>query len=94
MEKHARARHVTVQLVKQDGIVQLTIKDDGIGFDAKHHAARRKGKRVLGLLGMQERAAYVGGALTVKSGLRAGTEVEVRIPLPRDVPGGMPAAAR
>jgi two-component system NarL family sensor kinase len=94
VEKHAHARQVTVQLIKQDGSVQLTIKDDGIGFDAKHHATRRKGKRVLGLLGMQERAAYVGGALTVKSGLRAGTEVEVRIPLPLDVPARMPAAAR
>ena len=85
VEQHARARHVTVQLTKQNGSVQLTVNDDGVGFDAKQHAARRKGKRVLGLLGMQERAAYVGGALTVKSGPRAGTEVEVRIPLPRSV---------
>ena len=85
VEQHARARHVTVRLTKQDGIVQLTVNDDGVGFDAKQHAARRKGKRVLGLLGMQERAAYVGGALTVKSGPRAGTEVAVRIPLPRSV---------
>jgi two-component system NarL family sensor kinase len=87
VEKHAQARHVAVQLIKQDGSVQLTIKDDGIGFDAKHHATRRKGKRVLGMLGMQERAAYVGGALTVKSGPRAGTEVEVRIPLPPETAG-------
>jgi signal transduction histidine kinase len=60
----------------------LTIKDDGIGFDTIHHEARRKKKGVLGLLGMHERAAYVGGLLTVKSAPRAGTEIEVRIPLP------------
>jgi signal transduction histidine kinase len=66
-------------------VVQLTIADDGIGFDAAHHAARRKAKGVLGLLGMQERAASVGGALTVKSGRRAGTKIEVRIPLPAAV---------
>ena len=81
VEKHARARHVTVRL-RLRTFVQLTINDDGIGFDADHHEARRKGKGVLGLLSMRERATYVGGAFTVKSGPRAGTEIEVRIPLP------------
>jgi two-component system NarL family sensor kinase len=82
VEKHARARHVTVHLTKARDSVQLTIKDDGIGFDTAHHEARRKKKGVLGLLGMRERAAYVGGLVTVKSGPRAGTEIEVHIPLP------------
>lgn len=81
VEKHARARHVTVTLKQRSVFVQLRIKDDGIGFDRNHHAARRKKERVLGLLGMRERAAYVGGELTVKSGRRAGTEIEARIPL-------------
>ncbi len=81
LEQHARARHVTVNLTKPGDFVQLNIANDGIGFDAKHHAVRRKGKRDLGLLGMRERAAYVGGTLTVKSGTRVGTEIEVRIPL-------------
>jgi signal transduction histidine kinase len=82
VERHARARHVTVGLSLQGAFVQLTITDDGIGFDAAHHAARRKAKGVLGLLGMQERAASVGGALTVRSGRRTGTKIEARIPLP------------
>jgi two-component system, NarL family, sensor kinase len=82
VQKHARARHVAVHLTRQGDSVQLTIKDDGIGFDTKHHEARLKKKGVLGLFGMRERAAYVGGILTVKSGPRAGTEIEVRIPLP------------
>jgi two-component system NarL family sensor kinase len=83
IEQHARARHVTVALTQPGAFVQLVINDDGIGFDAVHHAARRKGKGVLGLLSMRERAAFVGGTLTVRSGPRAGTEIEVRIPLPR-----------
>ena len=82
VEKHARARHVTVHLTKPGDFVQLTINDDGIGFDPDHHPARRKGKGGFGLLGMRERAAYVGGALKVKSVRRAGTEIEIRIPLP------------
>jgi len=82
VERHARALHVTVHLTKQGDIVQLTIKDDGIGFDLDHHPTRRKGKSCLGLLGMRERATYVGGAFTDKSCRLAGTEIEVRIPRP------------
>jgi PAS domain S-box-containing protein len=81
VEKHARARHVTVRL-KLRTFVQLAINDDGVGFDPEHHAARRKGKGGLGLLSMRERATYVGGAFTVKSVRGAGTKIEVLIPLP------------
>jgi PAS domain S-box-containing protein len=101
VEKHARARHVTVRLTKEGGIVQLTIIDDGIGFDPDQPPARRKKRCDLGLLRMRERATYVGGDLKIKSirrarlhrsaatgrGLgggpaKAGTQIEVRIPLP------------
>jgi PAS domain S-box-containing protein len=81
VEKHARARHVTVRL-RQRTFIQLAINDDGIGFDPEHHAARRKGKGGLGLLSMRERATYVGGAFKIKSVRGAGTEIEVLIPLP------------
>ena len=81
VEKHARARHVTVSL-RQRTFIQLTINDDGIGFDPEHHAARRKGKGGLGLLSMRERATYVGGAFKIKSVRGAGTKIEVLIPLP------------
>jgi PAS domain S-box-containing protein len=75
VERHARARHVTVRLRQQGAFVRLVIKDDGIGFDAK-------GTTGLGLLGMHERARYVDGVLAVKSTRRGGTEVNVRIPVP------------
>ncbi len=81
VEQHAHARHVTVHLTKQGDIVQLTIKDDGIGFDPDQPSIRRRGKGGLGLLSMRERATYVGGALKVKSVRRAGTEIKVRIPM-------------
>jgi len=90
VEKHARARHVVVHLTEPGTIVQLTIKDDGIGFDPAQHPARRKGQGGLGLLGMRERATYVGGTLTVKSARRAGTEIEIRIPLPPECSVGQP----
>jgi signal transduction histidine kinase len=81
VERHARARHVNVCL-REHAFVELTIHDDGIGFDADHHAARREGKHGLGLLSMHERAIYVGGAFKIKSVRGAGTKIEVLIPLP------------
>jgi PAS domain S-box-containing protein len=81
VEKHARARHVTVRL-RQRAFIQLTINDDGIGFDPDHHPAGRKGKGGLGLLSMRERATYVGGDFKIKSVRGAGTEIKVLIPLP------------
>jgi len=81
VEKHARARHVTVRLTKPGDLVQLTIQDDWTGFDPELPPARRKGKGGFGLLGMRERATYVGGVLTVKSVRPAGTEIKIRIPL-------------
>ena len=82
VERHARAHRVAVSLTQEDGTVQLTIKDDGIGFNAEHRPNNRKGKIGLGLLSMRERTTYVGGNLTIKSGRGAGTEIEVRIPAP------------
>ncbi len=80
VEKHARARHVTVCLKQEDAFVQLAIRDDGIGFDPDLPSTKRDGNGGLGLLGMRERATYVGGELTIKSGRRTGTEIEVHIP--------------
>ena len=81
VEKHARAHRIDVGLKQAGDNIVLTITDDGVGFDAKQHAARRKGQGVLGLLAMRERATAAGGVLTVKSARRGGTEIMVRIPL-------------
>jgi PAS domain S-box-containing protein len=81
VEKHAHARHVTVRLSQQGDFVHLAIADDGIGFDPDRLPDGQRRKGGLGLLSMSERATYVGGALTIKSVRRAGTEIEVQIPL-------------
>ena len=79
VEKHARARHVTVHLSKAGNLLQLTINDDGIGFDPDHIPARSKGEGGFGLLGIRERAISVGGVLKIQSARRAGTEIDIRI---------------
>ncbi len=83
VEKHAHARHVTIHLARLDEIIQLTISDDGIGFDPDHLRVKSKGKGGFGLLGMRERASSVGGVLKITSVRRVGTEIDVHIPLRR-----------
>jgi len=73
--KHAQADTVSVKLVEQDGSVELSVQDDGDGFDL---AERTDG---FGLLGMRERAALTGGALDVASKPGDGTRVTLRVSL-------------
>jgi signal transduction histidine kinase len=94
VEKHARARLVTVRLTQLGAFAQLAIKDDGIGFDPDDIRAKRKGADGLGLPRMRERAGFMGAALTIKSAPRAGTEVKVRIPLPQELTGPRKMAIR
>jgi two-component system NarL family sensor kinase len=88
VEQHARARHVAVGLTQPGDCVQLTIKDDGIGFEPELQPARRKGKVGLGLLGLRERVTYLGGTLIVKSAPGKGTTLQAQIPLMDRTRGG------
>jgi signal transduction histidine kinase len=77
--RHARAGRVTVSLSPVDsgaGVV-LRVSDDGSGFDPEARALRA---RRLGLTSMHERAASLGGTLTVDSAPGRGTTVELRLP--------------
>ena len=84
VEKHARARHAAVRLTQRRAFAHLAIRDDGIGFDPDHIPARREAG--CGLLRMRERAAFLGGVLTITSARGVGTEVKVSIPLSDDGP--------
>jgi PAS domain S-box-containing protein len=78
--RHAKAKHVWVELSERGGELLLIIRDDGIGFDPA--ALRGKGSEVrLGLMGMRERALIVGGTIEFVSAPGKGTEVRARFPL-------------
>ena len=79
--KHAHARQVSVIVEKPDGHVRLIVEDDGQGFDVEGTLRRTRDARRLGLAGMRERAALVGGTLTVESTPGTGTTVYVRVAL-------------
>jgi PAS domain S-box-containing protein len=78
VQQHAGANNVVVRLGHQGGVVALSIRDDGVGFNSKLDPPPGNG---VGLVGLRERIACVGGTLRIKSLRGAGTEVAARIPL-------------
>jgi len=72
--KHAAAASVTVQIQVDDRGIELTVVDDGVGFD---DAGDTGG---LGLTSMSERAQGLDATLTIQSGPGEGTKVNVRKP--------------
>jgi signal transduction histidine kinase len=75
--RHAGAGQVKVSLRSSNGFLTLKVVDDGRGFDALH-LSESEG---LGVAGMRERAALVGGSLDVKSQPKKGTQVYLAIPM-------------
>jgi PAS domain S-box-containing protein len=75
--RHADAKHVNVSLFKKDGHCVLSVEDDGKGFDI----GRLPESEGLGVAGMRERAALVGGKIHVYSEPNKGTKVYFSFPL-------------
>jgi two-component system sensor histidine kinase NreB len=78
--KHARASTVQVCLSCAEDAVLLVIEDDGTGFEVEQvqGPTRQSG---LGLYGMRERAAVLGGTLTIDTAPGQGTRITLRGPL-------------
>lgn len=75
--KHAQASMVGVELAFEEERVQLSIFDDGQGFDPEVKTTGRG----FGLVSMRERARAIGGELTLLSRAGGGTQVLVAVPL-------------
>lgn len=75
--RHAAPRQVDVTLNRGDQGTVLRVADDGTGFDPE---AVRSAGRHLGLVSMRERAAGVGGCLSVQSAPGEGTVIEMEVP--------------
>lgn len=73
--KHARAERVELQMVENDGHLEILIRDDGVGFDPSQPSEG------FGLVGMRERVALVNGTLNLASTPGSGTELKVRVPI-------------
>ena len=79
--RHARAKGVTLRLVKDDKYFRLSVKDDGVGFDPEALQRRAPRAATLGLLGMLERAHAAGGDVEINSKVSKGTEIRLKLPL-------------
>ncbi|HWI50571.1 MAG TPA: sensor histidine kinase [Symbiobacteriaceae bacterium] len=78
--KHAKAKRVSITLLREPGLIRAEVQDDGRGFHPVHIVSKDQKDRGLGLFGMQERAALVGGAVQVESAPGRGTTVKVTVP--------------
>jgi signal transduction histidine kinase len=78
--RHARARHLRLELLFQLRSLTLRVVDDGVGFDRQTVADGNGG---FGLVTMGERARRAGGRLSIESTQGTGTKVEVLVPLGR-----------
>jgi two-component system sensor histidine kinase UhpB len=74
--RHAHAHHVTISLTQDHEYICLEVIDDGIGFDtSQQHSG-------LGIFGMHERAALLGGTVFIQSQPGQGTTIRALLPLP------------
>ncbi len=74
---HAHAHSVWVQVMRQNGMLTIEVRDDGVGFDA---AAVSTQVGHYGLFGLRERAKLVGGSIEIRSGVGKGTTLHFNIP--------------
>jgi two-component system, NarL family, sensor histidine kinase UhpB len=75
-QRHAQARTMQVGLQQHNGCAQLTIRDDGCGFDAQTQQAQGHGLR-----NMAQRARLIKADLAIQSAPGAGTRIVLSLPL-------------
>ncbi len=75
ISKHAKARNVWVNLGERQGQVEVSVRDDGAGFNTKAQTSS-----AYGLVGMRFRVEAEGGTLAVVSSPGRGTSIQVRLP--------------
>ena len=84
--KHAKARHVRIEVHHEGSTLRCAVQDDGVGFDqADLQSKRTKG---LGLVAMRERVNAIGGTFSVNSARGGGSKIFIQIP--REMPDAHP----
>jgi signal transduction histidine kinase len=79
--RHAQARNLWLRLFSADGRLALSLRDDGVGFDPEAARRRAAAGGSLGLVGMEERIAFAGGSLELRSAPGQGTVLLATFPL-------------
>jgi signal transduction histidine kinase len=79
--RHAQARNLWLRLFSADGRLALSLRDDGVGFDPEAARRRAAAGGSIGLVGMEERIAFAGGSLELRSAPGQGTVLLATFPL-------------
>ena len=82
--KHAKAKKAEVILEFSNDDIVLIVEDDGRGYNPSRQTSGSTSGSGLGLIGMRERAALLGGTLVIESRKGKGTTVIARVPLDPD----------
>ncbi len=83
ISKHSRADRVSLSVVKNSSLIELTIMDNGGGFNLNEALSRESSTRGLGLSSMKERATFSGGFFHIESSPGKGTIIRVSWTLPQ-----------
>ena len=91
--KHSQATRVELRLARNGSAIRASIRDNGRGFDTQFVRTKKSKKAGIGLVDMRERAAFAGGAFTIKSAPGTGTELEIEVPFHAHGRPGRPVKA-
>jgi signal transduction histidine kinase len=80
VRRHAHATRVDITVAVEAGEIVLEIRDNGRGVTEDELAASKS----LGLMGMRERAHFVGGRIEIKGVAQHGTVLTLRVPIPEE----------
>jgi len=81
VSKHASASEAEVQVEFENSRVEVSITDNGKGFELPQTVGDLSPSGKLGLVGMQERVSLLNGSLNIKSEPGKGTEVKASVPI-------------
>lgn len=80
--KHAEPSYIKVTLQYEPNEIQLTVEDDGIGFDVEHmDTSTKKDNSGFGLSMMKERIYLLSGNINIESKIDCGTKIYVTVPI-------------
>jgi len=78
--RHAGAGSIEITVRRNGAGLELSVEDNGRGFDVRETMDRAASGKAIGLLGMQERVGMLGGEIEIDSTPGAGTHIRVRLP--------------
>ncbi len=82
--KHARSDQVRIDIRSHGGVVEVSVSDDGDGFDTDPSAGNSESGSGYGLFDIREKLSHLGGRLKIVSTPGNGTTVHMKVPLAAD----------